>query len=106
MPSPPEARVIGPGFYGRVADVVRLVPPGSVTTYGDVGRLLGSAHIARQVGWALAACEPDVPWHRVVNARGELTSPSASEQRARLLADGVEFDEKGRVLLRHHRWQP
>ncbi|MBT9558759.1 MAG: MGMT family protein [Myxococcales bacterium] len=97
---------MGPGFHGRVTDVVRLVPPGSVVTYGDVGRLLGSAHIARQVGWALAACAPDVPWHRVVNARGELTSPSASEQRVRLAAEGVEFDDQGRVLLRRHRWQP
>ena len=97
---------MGPGFHGRVADVVRRVPPGSVVTYGDVGRLLGSSTIARQVGWALAASEPDVPWHRVVNAQGVLTSPSAIEQRARLLLDGVTFDEAGRVLLRLHRLQP
>ena len=48
-------RVVTPGFHERVFEVVRLVPDGFVTTYGDVATHLGSPRVARHVGWALAA---------------------------------------------------
>lgn len=106
-----EPRVIGPGFYERVYAVVRLVPPGWVTTYGDVGTILGSPRVARQVGWALANLEPhsDVPWQRVVNAhgmvswRGDLSR--ASLQEALLRAEGVAIGDSGRLDLEACRWR-
>jgi methylated-DNA-protein-cysteine methyltransferase-like protein len=61
-------RVVGPGFHERVFAVVRRVPRGRVTTYGDVGKAMGLTTIARHVGYALAALTAehgDVPWHRV-----------------------------------------
>ena len=78
-------------------------------TYGDVASALGSPRVARQVGWALAALRDDtVPWHRVINAKGRISfkgdTPRAVLQRARLVAEGVEFDATGRVDLHRLRW--
>lgn len=105
-----EPRVIGPGFHDKVYAVVRLVPPGHVTTYGDVGTILGSPRVARQVGWALANLEPgsDVPWQRVVNAHGMVSWRGdlgrASLQEALLRAEGVAIDAEGRLDLKALRW--
>jgi methylated-DNA-protein-cysteine methyltransferase-like protein len=86
-------RVVGPGFHARVHALVRAVPRGFVTTYGDVARALGRAGVARQVGFALAALPDgsDVPWWRVVAAGGRLSTAPATRQRQRrlLLAEGV-----------------
>lgn len=108
-PATAEPRVVGPGFHGRVYAVVRTVPAGHVVTYGDVASALGSPRVARQVGWALAALRDDtVPWHRVINAKGRISfkgdTPRAVLQRARLVAEGVEFDATGRVDLHRLRW--
>lgn len=91
---------------------VSTVPPGRVTTYGDVATVLGHPRRARQVGWALAALLPDrveaVPWHRVINAQGRISLRGdlhrGDEQRRRLEAEGVRFDAKGRCDLRRLRW--
>lgn len=102
---------MSPGFRKRVYDVVRTVPSGMVTTYGDVGSVLGSPRVARQVGFALAAIGPDdddVPWHRVINAQGRISVRGdlvrADEQRARLIAEGIVFDANDRVDLSAVRW--
>ena len=65
-----------PDFFERVYEVVRLIPPGRVTTYGAIARFLGSGRSARAVGYALNAChgiQPMVPAHRVVNRTGLLS---------------------------------
>ncbi len=105
-----EPRVVTEGFHARVYEVVRRVPPGWVTTYGDVASVLGSPRVARHVGWALArAVDGDVPWHRVINAQGRISHRGdvsrAETQRQRLEAEGVTFDEAGRVALREVRWR-
>lgn len=63
------------GFFEMVYEVVRLVPPGRVTSYGAIARYLGAARSARMVGWAMNAAHqlPDVPAHRVLNRNGLLT---------------------------------
>jgi methylated-DNA-protein-cysteine methyltransferase-like protein len=103
-------RVVTAGFHERVYAVVRSVPAGRVTTYGDVAAVLGTPRVARHVGWALAALrDEDVPWHRVINARGTISfrgdTPRAVIQRARLEAEGVPFDPRGRVDLKRYRWR-
>lgn len=97
--------------YARYYDVVRAVPAGRVVTYGTVAELAGLPGRARQVGYAMAALrdDHDVPWHRVVNARGEISrrsgGPSFEQlQRVLLEAEGVSFDERGRVALGDVRW--
>lgn len=106
-----EPRVVGPGFHSRVYAVVRLVPAGHVTTYGQVAALLGSPRVARHVGYALAGAfraEEAVPWHRVINAQGGISHRGdfgrGQEQRELLEAEGVRFDKRGLVDLTTYRW--
>jgi len=95
--------------YERIYDVVRRIPRGSVTTYGAVAREAGLPGGARQVGYAMAALpdDSDVPWHRVVNARGAISrrshgGPAERIQRLLLEQEGVEFDGRGRIELARH----
>jgi methylated-DNA-protein-cysteine methyltransferase related protein len=94
--------------------VVRDIPDGQVATYGQVAALAGvpGPSGARQVGYALAALRPttDVPWHRVINAKGEL-SPRADPdavaiQRMLLEEEGIGFDHRRCIDLSRYGWQP
>ena len=90
-------------FYRQI----RKVPRGKVASYGQIAELAGLEGHARQVGYALHALPADsgVPWHRVVNAKGEISPRSAGDshelQRMLLEAEGVKFDAKGRILRRY-----
>lgn len=73
--------------------------------------MAGASRHARQVGYALHDLPEGstLPWHRVVNAKGEISQRSESDgsdvQRGRLEAEGVEF-RKGRLDLKRYRWEP
>ena len=100
----------GNRFFEQVHQVVRCIPPGKVATYGQVARILGRPRGARTVGWALHSIPEgsDVPWQRVINARGIITldahGPGGAIQRALLEAEGIVFDEEGRIDLDRHGW--
>lgn len=101
-------------FSERVFRVVRQVPRGKVATYGQVGRLIGAPRSARYVGYALRANpEPgtdsgSIPCHRVVFKDGSLCTSFAfggpDEQREMLEAEGVAFDDEGRVDMAACLW--
>ncbi|MBN1564732.1 MAG: MGMT family protein [Anaerolineae bacterium] len=100
-------------FNQLVYVLVRQIPPGKVLNYGRVAQLLGVPHGARAVGWAMSALksgDQGVPWYRVVNAQGRVSikgSPAgAAEQRARLEAEGITFDERGYLDMKQHLWRP
>ena len=64
-------------FYDKVYQVVRLIPPGRVTSYGAIASYLGTKGSSRVVGYAMQAsgtAHPPVPAHRVVNRQGLLTA--------------------------------
>ena len=98
--------------YDRIYAVVRRIPRGRVATYGQVATLAGLGNHARQVGYALHALttERAVPWHRVVNARGQIsarTEPGGDLiQRQLLEREGVDFDTADRLKLDRYRWRP
>lgn len=95
-------------FFKRVYALVRKIPPGRVLTYGQIARALGAPRAARTVGWAMRTCGDDLPWHRVVNARGEISvrpTPGFHEQRARLKEEGVRFDRRGKIDLNKYGWK-
>jgi methylated-DNA-protein-cysteine methyltransferase related protein len=105
--------VTASGAYDRIYAWVRRIPRGRVATYGQVARLAGLSGQARRVGYALHSLSgrKAVPWHRVLNARGELSLArvdpgSALEQRLRLESEGVRFDGRGRVPLPRYQWKP
>jgi len=96
-------------LFPRIYDVVKQVPWGKVTTYGAIAQIVGAGCDARLVGYAMAGVnDPEVPWQRVINAKGTI-SPRAGRgaeiQHKRLEAEGVEFDERGRIDLNRFAWR-
>lgn len=80
-----------------VYSVVRQIPNGRVATYGQVADMVDGISVsAREVGWLMYACPPDVPWQRVVGSGGHLLTGKRSaemkmRQRQLLEAEGVMF---------------
>ena len=95
--------------YQRIWRTVADIPYGKVATYGQIASLAGIPRGARQVGYALHQTPDglDIPWHRVINARGEISFPPNTEayhrQRARLDAEDVIFIA-GRIDLKVYGW--
>ena len=99
--------------YRRIYDTVSQIPSGRVSSYGAVARFAGLPGHARQVGYAMAALPEDleVPWHRVVNARGEVSRRRGNRmseriQRMLLEKEGIEFQANGRIDLERFGWSP
>lgn len=96
--------------FTRIYDMVRQIPRGFVTTYGQIALLIGNPRMSRVVGYALHVNpEPGViPCHRVVNRFGGLSSAFAfggdNQQRILLEEKGVAFLEDGRVDMKKHMW--
>lgn len=84
-----------------VRGLVASVPPGRVTTYGDIAAAAGLSS-PRIVGWIMRTDSSDLPWHRVVPASGRPAAHLATRQLERLRAEGV-LAVDGRVPLREHR---
>lgn len=112
LASPPDPAT----FNRHVWDVVRRIPMGRVASYGQVAKLVPIpagvdpqtylAYGARWVGSAMARSPADVPWQRVLNAKGEISLRAGAEEQRRLLeAEGVRFDARGRVDLGQYGWQ-
>ena len=97
--------------YERIYAIVRRIQDGKVATYGQIARLAGLAGHARRVGYALHALadEADVPWHRVINAKGEISKRANPDdvklQREFLEDEGVVFGEDARVSLLRYQWR-
>jgi methylated-DNA-protein-cysteine methyltransferase-like protein len=98
--------------YAMIYDVVDRIPRGRVATYGQIASLAGLPGHARQVGYALHATpdEREIPWHRVINARGEVSRRSEPQfesiQEQLLQAEGITFTPAGRIDLKRYQWQP
>ena len=102
-----------PTFDQRVYAVVAQIPCGQLATYGQIAELVGVWGAARQVGWALRRLPlpSDIPWQRVVNAKGQISFNPSREgsdwiQRELLLAEGIPVDAAGQLPLAQHRWRP
>ncbi|MFI5160739.1 MAG: MGMT family protein [Sphingobacteriales bacterium] len=99
-------------FYDSVYQVVRLIPPGRVTSYGAIASYLGTKGSSRMVGYAMQACgnaNPPVPAHRVVNRQGLLTAKFhfGGERMAEMLrSEGVEVVEDQIQNFKAVFWDP
>ena len=97
------------GFNQQVYDLVAKIPVGTVTTYGDIAKMLGAPRMARFVGFAMSASAEkfDLPWHRVTFADGRLWDGEwAKVQRDMLSNEGVGFTQDGRIDVEKYRWHP
>jgi len=94
-------------LYERIYLLAEQIPPGVVTTYGDLARIVGGGCDARTVGEAMNAIPKDraqsVPWQRVINAQGGI-STRGLVQRQLLEAEGVVFNQRDRTDLRRFGW--
>jgi len=96
-------------LYDRIFEVVRLVPVGSVATYGQIAHIVGC--FPRVVGYAMhsVSIEDDVPWQRIINSKGKISFPLGTEgfdeQKAILEAEGVVFDKMGKIDLKKFGWE-
>jgi methylated-DNA-protein-cysteine methyltransferase-like protein len=96
-------------LFERIYALVRQIPPGKVTTYGRIARMVGGCS-AQMVGFAMAAlqAESDVPWQRVINRQGRISPRGggidSTRQRHILEAEGVIFNSDDRVDLDEFGW--
>ncbi len=94
-----SGRRVGLQAGDLILDRARSIPPGRVSTYGDL-----SPGAPRRAGAVLAANDdPSVPWHRVVRADGSLAK--GERQRRLLETEGVRF-RGARVDMREAWWPP
>lgn len=95
--------------WDPVYRLVKKIPRGRVTTYGELARALRLPGGARAVGYAMAACPNGrgIPWHRVIGAGGKVRMPEpyASLQRKLLGTEGVAFDSMS-INLKKFGWSP
>jgi methylated-DNA-protein-cysteine methyltransferase related protein len=95
--------------FARVWRLVARIPRGRVATYGQLSRMIDGRLTPVGVGWAIRAA-PDgaIPWQRVVNARGGISTDGEHPglQRAMLEKEGIRFERDGTVSLEQYQWRP
>jgi methylated-DNA-protein-cysteine methyltransferase-like protein len=95
--------------WDPVYRLVKKIPRGRVTTYGELARALKLRGGARVVGYAMAACPAGrgIPWHRVVGAGGRLLirEPIAAKQRKLLETEAIPV-EGSKIDFKRHHWSP
>lgn len=96
---------------GTIKKNIRRIPPGKVSTYGQIAAISGNPRGARQVAWILhSSSEKDhLPWHRVINSRGFISLPPGDgyeQQKLMLEAEGITFDQNDHIDLEQFLWNP
>ena len=98
--------------YPRIYKIVKLIPYGKVATYGQVADLAGLIGKPRVVGYALfrVVDSMEIPWHRVINAKGEVSRSSLRDgnddrQQSLLEGEGIVFNKR-KLDFSVYRWQP
>lgn len=106
--------------YDKVYNLVRKIPKGKVSTYGQIGQMLGLN--PRVVGWALnrlAKVSPKrqgslpsetIPWQRVINSKGKISTNKLQEipldlQQKILEKEGVVFNKESTTDLKKYLWK-
>lgn len=101
-----------PKLYDLIYATVRQIPKGKVATYGQISRIVGRCS-AQMIGFALAALgkQPnadDVPWQRVVNAKGKISPHGygfgTNMQRVLLEEEGVQFNLEHEIDFEKYGW--
>ena len=118
LPMPPKRKLLqtahpqGDEAVEAICAVIRRIPKGWVATYGQVAAMAGMPRRARLVGRVLQRLDPatKIPWHRVVNAKGEVSYSLSRNggdilQRRLLEKEGIKFDDSNRLDLERCRWR-
>ncbi|WP_180162790.1 MGMT family protein [Acinetobacter sp. YH12069] len=96
----------------QILSVIQLIPQAKIATYGQIAKLAGLPKHARLVGYVLKHLDATstIPWHRVVNAQGKISTQRCNEkgeniQQLKLEAENV-FVVNGRISLKQYQWIP
>lgn len=102
--------------YEKVYRLVKKIPKGKISTYGQIGQMLGLN--PRVIGWALnrlakyrESSNSHVPWQRVINSKGGISTNKVMNipldlQKKLLEQEGVKFDKEEKVDLKKYLWRP
>ncbi|MCM3761108.1 MGMT family protein [Alkalihalobacillus oceani] len=98
-------------FTKRAIQIIKQIPPGKVMTYGQIAALAGSPRGARQVVRILHSMSKKqrLPWHRVINAKGEIglkDDEAFQVQKLSLESEGITFTEDDRIELERYQFRP
>ena len=97
-------------YRERVYEIVRQIPAGKVMTYGQIALILGEGYTARTVGYCMHSVDDGVPWQRVINSQGKISTDRLtlphSLQQSILESEGVTFNDKGKCDLGMYQWHP
>ncbi|WP_223702398.1 MGMT family protein [Sutcliffiella deserti] len=98
-------------FTEKVINIIQNIPKGQVMTYGQIAGLAGSPRAARQVVRILHSMsrKHQLPWHRVINAKGQIAlqdDDAFNEQILLLEMESVEVDHKRTIDLATYQWLP
>ncbi|MEE9367702.1 MAG: MGMT family protein [Pontiella sp.] len=98
-------------FTAQAVEIIRAIPKGRVSTYGEIAAEAGNPRAARQIARILHSCseKDNLPWWRVVNRDGRISLPPGAcheEQESLLMEEGVVFDDSGRIDLKLYLWNP
>ncbi len=95
-------------FSQKVAEIIRKIPYGKVTTYGTVAVLAGWPRGARIVGGILHNLGEDLPWQRIINKDGFISTKCLkhpkSLQKALLEQEGIEVSDEFMIDLGKYGW--
>src|SRR3954469_1188164 len=94
-------------IFGRVRALGKAIPRGRGATYGQLSELIEKRLTPVGIGWALRGCGDEIPWHRVINSQGTISTKGAAAdlQRSLLEAEGVRFCPDGSVDLGASQWK-
>lgn len=95
-------------FTEKAVTIIKNIPEGKVMTYGQISALAGSPRAARQVVRILHSLsrKHQLPWHRVINSKGEIGLKDDEEQKFLLEAEGVEVSNSGKITLERFQFFP
>jgi methylated-DNA-protein-cysteine methyltransferase related protein len=98
-------------FTEKAVSIIKHIPNGRVMTYGQIARLAGSPRGARQVVRILHSMSDShqLPWHRVINAKGEIglkNEEAYFAQKQFLKDEGIVFEDNDRVNLKKYLFHP
>jgi len=96
-------------FQQKVIEIVRTIPYGKATSYGQIALYCGMPRAAREVGWTLRQSKVDMPWWRVVNNSGRISIDGNMEadknlQKKLLSAEGIEIGDDFTFDIEKYRW--
>lgn len=98
-------------FTKKVLSLIKKIPKGRIATYSQIAKLCGNPRAVRGVVWILhsSSSTQDLPWHRVINAKGKISFPEMSEfwirQKSLLEKEGIVFKEGFQIDLKTYQWK-